>query len=175
MLASRTAFAGRGLAAPSGRGLVAAVPKRALVVENAHKKGAGSTKNGRDSKSKRRGVKSYGGQPVRAGGIIVRQLGSSWHAGDNVGTGKDYTLFSTIDGMVVYSEKDGRARVSVYPMEHAKAQAAATATHTTKSTADGGSRKERRRATYKPRGSSGAAAAGEPVATVAVVAAKTAP
>jgi len=75
MLASRTAFAARTVTCT--RSLVAFTPKRALVVQNAHKKGAGSTKNGRDSKSKRRGVKSYGGQPIKAGAIIVRQLGST--------------------------------------------------------------------------------------------------
>jgi hypothetical protein len=75
------------VALSSGRAMVMAVPKRALVIENAHKKGAGSTKNGRDSNSKRRGVKSYGGQPIKAGAIIVRQLGStvSSRAGESNG------------------------------------------------------------------------------------------
>ena len=73
----RTApFSGRAVACSTSRCVVVA-PRRGLVVENAHKKGAGSTKNGRDSKSKRRGVKSYGNQPIKAGGIIVRQLGST--------------------------------------------------------------------------------------------------
>lgn len=171
MLASRTAFAARTVTCT--RSLVAFTPKRALVVQNAHKKGAGSTKNGRDSKSKRRGVKSYGGQPIKAGAIIVRQLGSTWHAGDNVGTGKDYTLFSTIDGVVVYQKKSDRSKVSVYPLDHPKGQAAATATHTTEAKADVGSRKERRRAIYKPRG--GGAQQQEPAVTVAVVAASTQP
>ncbi|KIY94737.1 50S ribosomal protein L27 [Monoraphidium neglectum] len=170
MLATRSLFAGRTVV--SSRSVVAVAPRRgALVVENAHKKGAGSTKNGRDSKSKRRGVKAYGNQPIKAGGIIVRQLGSTWHAGENVGVGKDYTLFSTIDGIVVYQKKADRSKVSVFPLESVKGQAAATATHTTEAKADVGSRKERRRATYKPRGSSSA----EPVATVAVVAASTQP
>jgi hypothetical protein len=75
MLSASKAFTGRTIT--SSRSLVAFTPKRALVVQNAHKKGAGSTKNGRDSESKRRGVKSYGGQPIKAGGIIVRQLGST--------------------------------------------------------------------------------------------------
>ncbi|WIA23097.1 hypothetical protein OEZ85_001437 [Tetradesmus obliquus] len=66
-------------------------PRSCLVIEAAHKKGAGSTKNGRDSESKRRGVKVFGGQPVKAGGIIFRQTGSTWHAGENVGCSKDYT------------------------------------------------------------------------------------
>ena len=80
MLASRSAFAGRTLSVT--RSVVAVAPRRAcLVVENAHKKGAGSTKNGRDSKSKRRGVKAYGNQPIKAGGIIVRQLGSTVSGG----------------------------------------------------------------------------------------------
>ena len=75
MLAHRSSLGARPLAA--NRALVRAAPRRALVVENAHKKGAGSTKNGRDSNSKSRGVKAYGGQPIKAGGIIVRQLGST--------------------------------------------------------------------------------------------------
>lgn len=171
MLATRSAFAGRTLS--STRSVVAVAPRRAaLVVENAHKKGAGSTKNGRDSKSKRRGVKAYGNQPIKAGGIIVRQLGSTWHAGDNVGVGKDYTLYSTIDGIVVYQKKADRSKVSVFPLESVKGQAAATSTHTTEAK-EGGSRKDRRRATYKPRGSSSASP--EPVATVAVVVAPTQP
>lgn len=70
----------------------------------AHKKAGGSTKNGRDSNAKRLGVKLYGGQLVRAGGIIVRQRGSKMMAGDNVGLGKDYTLFATADGRVEFSE-----------------------------------------------------------------------
>lgn len=174
MLASRSLAASRTVAT-SGRVVVMPVaPRRgALVVQNAHKKGAGSTKNGRDSKSKRRGVKSYGNQPIKAGGIIVRQLGSTWHAGDNVGVGKDYTLFSTIDGIVIFQKKAERSKVSVYPLESVKGQAAATATHTTQAKPDVGSRTERRRATYKPRGSSSGVPA--PAAAVAVVAASTQP
>ncbi len=81
----------------------------------AHKKAGGSTKNGRDSNAQRRGVKKYGGESVLAGNILVRQVGSSIHAGNNVGVGKDYTLFAKIDGVVTY-ERHGRTRkkVSVY-------------------------------------------------------------
>lgn len=81
----------------------------------AHKKAGGSTKNGRDSSAQMRGTKKYGGEPVLAGSIIVRQVGSSMHAGNNVGVGKDYTLFAKIDGVVTY-ERLGRTRkkVSVY-------------------------------------------------------------
>ncbi len=80
-----------------------------------HKKAAGSTRNGRDSNAQRRGVKKYGGQTVLAGNILVRQVGSTIHPGQNVGMGKDYTLFSKIDGIVSY-ERLGRDRkkVSVY-------------------------------------------------------------
>lgn len=81
----------------------------------AHKKAGGSTKNGRDSNAQRRGVKRYGGQKVKAGNVLVRQLGTKIHPGNNVGMGRDYTLFSTIDGIVAY-ERMGRSRkkVSVY-------------------------------------------------------------
>ncbi|BCS98371.1 50S ribosomal protein L27 [Desulfoluna limicola] len=81
----------------------------------AHKKAGGSTKNGRDSNAQRRGVKKYGGEAVSAGNIIVRQVGTSIHPGNNVGLGKDFTLFATIDGVVKY-ERMGRSRkkVSVY-------------------------------------------------------------
>jgi len=82
----------------------------------AHKKGAGSTKNGRDSNSKRRGVKRFGGQIVSAGNIVVRQCGTRFHPGNNVGLGKDYTLFSLVDGVVKFERKDKtRLKVSVYP------------------------------------------------------------
>ena len=81
----------------------------------AHKKAGGSSKNGRDSNAQRRGVKIFGGQKVKAGNIIVRQLGTKFHPGLNVGVGKDYTLFARIDGTVAF-ERLGRARkkVSVY-------------------------------------------------------------
>jgi large subunit ribosomal protein L27 len=78
----------------------------------AHKKGQGSTRNGRDSESKRRGVKRYDGQVVRAGNILVRQCGTKIHAGDNVGIGKDWTLFALIDGVVKF-ERHGRDRRKV--------------------------------------------------------------
>jgi large subunit ribosomal protein L27 len=81
----------------------------------AHKKAAGSSKNGRDSNAQRRGVKRYGGEKVKAGNILIRQVGTRIHPGDNVGMGKDYTLFAKIDGIVAY-ERVGRSRkrVSVY-------------------------------------------------------------
>jgi large subunit ribosomal protein L27 len=78
----------------------------------AHKKAGGSSKNGRDSNGQRRGVKRYGGQNVRAGNILVRQLGTKIHPGKNVGVGKDYTLYALIDGIVTY-ERKGRARKKV--------------------------------------------------------------
>ncbi len=86
----------------------------------AHKKAGGSSKNGRDSNAQRRGVKKFGGQIVRAGNILVRQLGTKIHPGSNVGLGRDYTLFAKVDGVVTY-EKFGRQRkrVSVYPVEAA--------------------------------------------------------
>jgi len=81
-----------------------------------HKKGGGSSRNGRDSKAKRLGVKRYDGQAVRAGTIIVRQRGSHFHIGRNVGLGRDYTIFATIDGFVKFEpETRDRKRVSVYP------------------------------------------------------------
>ena len=81
----------------------------------AHKKGAGSTRNGRDSNSQRRGTKVYGGEAVRAGSILVRQVGTKYHAGQNVGIGRDWTLFALIDGFVKF-ERHGRdrTRVAVY-------------------------------------------------------------
>jgi large subunit ribosomal protein L27 len=79
----------------------------------AHKKGQGSSRNGRDSNGQRRGVKKYGGQQVVAGNILVRQLGTKVHPGKGVGKGKDYTLFALIDGEVLF-DRDGR-RVSVVP------------------------------------------------------------
>jgi large subunit ribosomal protein L27 len=82
----------------------------------AHKKGGGSSRNGRDSRSKRLGVKKYGGEAVRAGNIIVRQRGMRIKPGKNVGMGKDYTLFATADGFVRYEYiRGGRKQVSVYP------------------------------------------------------------
>ena len=82
----------------------------------AHKKGGGSSRNGRDSSAQKRGVKVYGGAEVQAGNILVRQVGSSIHAGKNVGTGRDYTLFALIDGVVKYEwQSNTRKQVSVYP------------------------------------------------------------
>jgi large subunit ribosomal protein L27 len=80
----------------------------------AHKKGAGSTKNGRESHSKRLGVKIFGGQAVKAGNIIVRQRGTKHHADVNVGIGKDHTLFALVDGIVTFSKKaEGKSYVSI--------------------------------------------------------------
>jgi large subunit ribosomal protein L27 len=84
----------------------------------AHKKGVGSSKNGRESHSKRLGIKIYGGQPAIAGNIIVRQRGTQHHPGQNVGIGKDHTLFALVDGLVVYRKKaDNKSFVSVQPFE----------------------------------------------------------
>ena len=80
----------------------------------AHKKGQGSTRNGRDSNGQRRGVKCFGGESVRAGFILVRQVGTKFHAGANVGQGSDYTLFALRDGVVKF-DREGR-RVSVVPV-----------------------------------------------------------
>lgn len=82
----------------------------------AHKKAGGSTKNGRDSNPQYRGVKVYGGEVVTAGSIIVRQVGSTFHAGNNVGTGKDYTLFALVDGKVEFSTSSKRKKISVVPV-----------------------------------------------------------
>lgn len=88
----------------------------------AHKKGQGSTKNGRDSAGQRRGVKKFGGEFVRAGNIIVRQLGTRFHPGANVGLGRDYTLFALSDGHVKFLRgKGGRQSVAVVPVETADA------------------------------------------------------
>jgi large subunit ribosomal protein L27 len=84
----------------------------------AHKKGEGSVKNGRDSNSKRLGVKIFGGQPAIAGNIIVRQRGTKYHPGKNVGVGKDYTLFAVDDGVVEFRKgRNDRTFVSVLPAE----------------------------------------------------------
>lgn len=83
----------------------------------AHKKGVGSSRNGRDSNPNRLGVKRFGGQPVRAGGIVVRQRGTRFHPGRNVGKGKDDTLFSLVDGVVKFERMRARNVVSVYPAE----------------------------------------------------------
>ena len=84
----------------------------------AHKKGTGSTRNGRDSNAKRLGVKKYGGQVVRAGNIIIRQRGTKFHPGNNVGRGNDDTLFALVDGIVTFERKGkSRKKVSVYSAE----------------------------------------------------------
>ncbi len=82
----------------------------------AHKKGQGSTRNGRDSESKRLGVKRFGGEAVRAGSIIVRQRGTRFHPGENVGRGGDDTLFARVDGSVRFQVRNGRKFVSVDPV-----------------------------------------------------------
>ena len=86
----------------------------------AHKKGVGSSKNGRESESKRLGVKRFGGETVKAGNILVRQRGTTHHPGENVGIGKDHTLFALIDGVVLFRRKrDDRSYVSVLPKAEA--------------------------------------------------------
>ena len=82
----------------------------------AHKKGQGSTRNGRDSNPKMRGVKRFAGEVVKGGAVLVRQVGTKFHAGDNVGTGRDWTLFALVDGVVKF-ERHGKSkmRVAVYP------------------------------------------------------------
>ncbi len=92
----------------------------------AHKKAGGSTNNGRDSNAKRLGVKKYGGERVTGGSIIVRQRGTRIRPGTNVGMGRDYTLFSKIEGEVTYEwHARGKRRVSVYPVETAQQAVAA--------------------------------------------------
>ena len=84
----------------------------------AHNKGGGSSRNGRDSKSKRLGVKKYGGEFVRSGNILVRQRGTKIKPGDNVGVGRDHTLFATAEGLVLYETiQEGRKRVSIVALE----------------------------------------------------------
>jgi large subunit ribosomal protein L27 len=82
----------------------------------AHKKGGGSSRNGRDSQSKRLGVKRFDGEVVRAGSILIRQRGTKFKPGNNVGLGRDYTIFATMDGYVKFEDiRSGRKQVSVYP------------------------------------------------------------
>jgi large subunit ribosomal protein L27 len=89
----------------------------------AHKKAGGSSRNGRDSAGQRLGIKIFGGEQVIAGNIIARQRGTKWHAGRNVGIGRDHTLFALIDGRVAFQTKTkGRVLVSVLPMTEAAAQ-----------------------------------------------------
>ncbi|NLY24115.1 MAG: 50S ribosomal protein L27 [Bacteroidales bacterium] len=88
----------------------------------AHKKGVGSSKNGRESESKRLGVKIFGGEATKAGNILVRQRGTVHHPGENVGMGKDHTLFALTDGVVVFRKRrDNRSFVSVQPQVQAEA------------------------------------------------------
>ncbi len=92
----------------------------------AHKKGVGSSRNGRDSNPKYRGVKKFGGEKVVAGNIIIRQCGTVFHPGKNVGLGNDYTIYSLIDGVVKFEHKSKtRQKVSVYAAETAEATSAA--------------------------------------------------
>jgi len=94
----------------------------------AHKKGQGSTRNGRDSPGQHRGVKVYAGETVRAGNILVRQVGTRVHPGTNVGMGRDFTLFALIDGVVVYKTfGDNKRRVSVVPSPPVQEPAGANA------------------------------------------------
>jgi large subunit ribosomal protein L27 len=87
----------------------------------AHKKGAGSSKNGRESESKRLGVKIFGGQAAKAGNILVRQRGTSHHPGENVGMGRDHTLFALIDGTVTFKKrKNDKSYISVEPFQSAE-------------------------------------------------------
>jgi large subunit ribosomal protein L27 len=86
----------------------------------AHKKAGGSSRNGRDSAGQRRGIKKFGGEFVVAGNIIVRQLGTKFHPGNNVGMGRDYTIFALTDGRVAFERKDKtRQKISVYPVVEA--------------------------------------------------------
>jgi large subunit ribosomal protein L27 len=89
----------------------------------AHKKAGGSSRNGRDSAGRRLGIKNYGGEIVLAGNILARQRGTTWHAGRNVGMGKDHTLFALKDGKVKFATKTkGRTYISVVPMTEAAAE-----------------------------------------------------
>jgi large subunit ribosomal protein L27 len=81
----------------------------------AHKKAGGSSRNGRDTAGKRLGVKKFGGEAVIPGNILVRQRGTKWHPGKNVGLGRDYTIYAMIEGQVAFKERDGRVFVSVVP------------------------------------------------------------
>lgn len=83
----------------------------------AHKKAGGSTRNGRDSHSKRLGVKCFGGEAVSAGSIIVRQRGSTMHPGNNAGMGRDYTIYAKVDGKVTFRPRAGRTLVDIVPAE----------------------------------------------------------
>ena len=94
----------------------------------AHKKGQGSSRNGRDSHGQRRGVKRFGGQLVKAGNILVRQVGTVFHAGTNVGMGRDFSLFALVEGIVRFSESRGRQMISIERVTTAAAAAPSAAT-----------------------------------------------
>jgi large subunit ribosomal protein L27 len=103
----------------------------------AHKKGGGSTRNGRDSNAQRLGVKKFGGERVRAGNIIIRQRGTKFHPGANVGIGSDDTLFALADGLVTYGRKDrDRKKVSVLPFSDFETEAASAPAELTEAAAD---------------------------------------
>lgn len=87
----------------------------------AHKKGQGSTRNGRESHSKRLGIKKYGGESVIPGNILIRQRGTRWHPGKNVGMGRDHTLFALIEGRVRFDQDGGRINIDPLPVEAAAA------------------------------------------------------
>jgi large subunit ribosomal protein L27 len=93
----------------------------------AHKKGQGSSRNGRDSHGQRRGVKRFGGQLVKAGNILVRQCGTVFHPGNNVGMGRDFTLFALVEGVVQFAKSRGRQLVSIKPAAASAPDAAASA------------------------------------------------
>ena len=93
----------------------------------AHKKAGGSSRNGRDSAGKRLGVKKFGGEAVITGNIIVRQRGTKWKPGRNVGLGRDFTIYALVPGHVKFSSRDGRTYVSVAPLARTEAAAAAAA------------------------------------------------
>ncbi len=97
------------------RGRLPAGIHGSIVTDMAHKKGQGSTRNGRDSQAQRRGIKRFGGESVIAGNILVRQCGTKWRPGRNVGLGSDYTLFALVDGTVVFDQ--GGRRINVTPAE----------------------------------------------------------
>lgn len=91
----------------------------------AHKKGQGSTRNGRDSNPQYRGIKRHDGQIVTAGSILIRQLGTRFHPGEGVGTGRDWTLFAMRDGVVKFERRKNRRQISVYPLQQETAEDAA--------------------------------------------------
>ncbi|KAG0564660.1 hypothetical protein M758_8G123400 [Ceratodon purpureus] len=121
--AASSFLAGESRFSTAGEASVSSQSANGLVIEAAHKKGSGSTKNGRDSKPKMLGVKIYGDQVAQPGAIIVRQRGTKFHPGKNVGIGRDYTIFSLIDGLVKF-EKFGpdRKKISVYPVTEEKVE-----------------------------------------------------